>query len=353
MFHLFNMSHSLSPPQMFKLLDCRSCCTVAGLCIQAAAQQVAGADPASAAIEASLASQVAPECNDIRWRLAGPLSSRPLGGAIATPRILGALRIAMKCVSRSLLFGLLLAVTACTLSSPPSTEATGPFPLPPAWTAVPTPTLPAQSPLVTPTSVKSFPAIRIGYIIFPYLAADAGNFALQAGDTITLSWQEAPLDAYRYEFSFIPDAPAEPIFIGADEQPSDGATAQWLVPESLSGSFEAIAYYSDGHIARAGPSGAIYSGKLPPAGVCALSTGGAGPIDLLPEPSIDATPFAFLLPGSYAEVLQHTTDGWYLVDASEALDLVRNLAASGSGWISDQNLLNLHGPCDQIPLLER
>ena len=82
MFQLFNMSHSLSPPQMFKLLDCRSCCTVAGLCIQAAAQQVAGANPASAAIEASLASQVAPECNDIRWRLAGPLSSRPLDGRI-------------------------------------------------------------------------------------------------------------------------------------------------------------------------------------------------------------------------------------------------------------------------------
>ena len=216
----------------------------------------------------------------------------------------------------------------------------------------PIPTIPAQSPPATPTPFPTPHASRIGYLTFPYRAADAGNFALQAGETITLVWEEAPPGASRYEFTFLPDGPAPATFIGTDEDASDGATAQWLVPQDLNGSFEATAYYLDGHTIGAGPSGAIYSGKLPPAGVCALSTGGAGPIDLLTEPSPDATSFAFLLPGSYAEVLQHTTDGWYLVDASEAYDQVTNLPSSGSGWISDQELLKLHGPCEEVPLID-
>jgi len=223
-------------------------------------------------------------------------------------------------------------------------------------TAIPTPlptqTVPGQSPLVTPISVEATAAVRIGYITFPYWAADAGNFALQAGETITLVWEEAPPGASRYEFIFLPDAPAAFTFIGTDEDASDGATAQWLVPQDLNGSFKGTAYFPDGHTIAAGPSGAIYSGKLPPDGICALSSGGAGPIDLLTEPSSDATPFAFLLPGSYAEVLQRTTDGWYLVDAREARDQITNLLTTGSGWISDQARIKFHGPCDEIPLVD-
>jgi len=210
-------------------------------------------------------------------------------------------------------------------------------------------TITVQSPQATPAPFRTPPASRVGYLTFPYRAADAGNFALQAGETITLVWQEAPLDASRFEFIFLPDGAAPYTFIGADEDSSDGASAEWLVPQDLNGSFQATAYYPDGHTVRAGASGAIYSGKLPPVAVCAISAGGAGPIDLLTEPSSDATPFAFLLPGSYAEVLQHTTDGWYLVDASEAYDQVTNLPTSGSGWISDEQLLKFHGPCDEVP----
>jgi hypothetical protein len=189
-------------------------------------------------------------------------------------------------------------------------------------------------------------ASHIGYISFPYRAADAGNFALQAGETITLVWEEAPLGASRYEFTFVADGSGLSTFIGSDEDASDGATVQWLVPPDLNGSFHGIARFPDGRTVAAGPSGAIYSGTLPPAGVCSLSPGGAGPIDLLSDPSSDAAVFAFLLPGSYAAVLQRTTDGWYLVAASEAFDQSTNLPATGSGWISDRALINLHGPCD-------
>ena len=219
-------------------------------------------------------------------------------------------------------------------------------------TALPALIDPAQSPPVTPITVEATRAIRIGYITFPYRAADASNFALQAGETITLVWDEAPPGASRYEFIFLPDGPPPLTFIGTDEDASDGATAQWLVPQDLNGSFRATAYYPDGRTVGTWPSGAIYSGKLPPPGVCALGACGAGPIDLLTEPSSDATPFAFLPPGFYAEVLQHTTDGWYLVDASEAHDPITNLRASGSGWINDQELLQLHRPCDEVPLID-
>ena len=38
------------------------------------------------------------------------------------------------------------------------------------------------------------------FLVFPYISADAGNFALLAGETITFTWENAPTGADRYEF---------------------------------------------------------------------------------------------------------------------------------------------------------
>lgn len=203
------------------------------------------------------------------------------------------------------------------------------------------------SPSISPEESPTFQ----GYLEFPYRAADAGNFSLQAGQVITLSWQDAPQSIGPYEFSFVPDVSGEPIAIGIDHQESDGVSVDWVVPEHLAGRFQAITYLASGEEVRAGPSGAIYSGEMPPEGVCSLSSS-FGAVDVFAEPSREAEVLAVLIPGSYATVQERKSDGWYLVDASQALDMASGQAAEGSGWITDLFSIELHGECENVPITE-
>lgn len=202
---------------------------------------------------------------------------------------------------------------------------------------------PAESPEESPSI--------LGYLVFPYRAADAGNFSLQAGQLITLSWQDAPQSIGPYEFSFVPDMSGEPIPIGVDYQDSDGVSVDWVVPVHLAGRFQAITYLASGEEIRAGPSGAIYSGEMPPEGVCSLSSS-FGAVDVFAKPSREAEVLAVLIPGPYATVEERTLDGWYLVDASEALDMASGQSAEGSGWITDLYSIELHGECESVPIAE-
>ena len=99
-----------------------------------------------------------------------------------------------------------------------------------------------------------------GFIEFPYLHADAGNFQLQTGETITFSWKDAPADAERYDFMLYPLDGSRPIVLGMDTNASDGAAIEWLVLPDLSGELKGLAYYPDGRILPSGISGTIYSG---------------------------------------------------------------------------------------------
>ena len=137
------------------------------------------------------------------------------------------------------LAGLILLISACA----PSNLAT---------TSTPAPTESLES---SGTSETSY-----GFIEFPYLHADAGNFQLQTGETITFSWKDAPADAERYDFMLYPLDGSRPIVLGMDANASDGAAIEWLVLPDLSGELKGIAYYPDGRILRSGISGTIYSG---------------------------------------------------------------------------------------------
>ena len=109
----------------------------------------------------------------------------------------------------------------------------------------------------TPDSAET----SYGLIEFPYLHADAGNFQLQTGETITFAWKDAPADAEHYDFILYPLDGSRPIVLGMDTNASDGAALEWLVLPDLSGELKGLAYYPDGRVLPSGISGTIYSGS--------------------------------------------------------------------------------------------
>jgi hypothetical protein len=112
---------------------------------------------------------------------------------------------------------------------------------------------------ISPSEPSGSSEDMYGVIEFPYLHADAGNFQLQTGETITFTWKDAPVDAERYDFMLYPLDGSQPIVLGIDANVSDGAAIEWLVLPNLSGELRGLAYYPDGSVRRSGISGTIYS----------------------------------------------------------------------------------------------
>jgi hypothetical protein len=116
----------------------------------------------------------------------------------------------------------------------------------------------SSTPAVSSTTAPEEPAY--GFIEFPYLHADAGNFQLQTGETIPLTWKLAPPAAERYDFILYPLDESRPIVLGMDMNAADGAAIQLVVPPNISGELKGLAYYADGSILSSAISGTIYSG---------------------------------------------------------------------------------------------
>ena len=53
-------------------------------------------------------------------------------------------------------------------------------------------------------------------LVFSHISGDAGNFSLLAGDTITLTWENAPSGADKYEFVLVPLDHESSIVLGSD-----------------------------------------------------------------------------------------------------------------------------------------
>jgi hypothetical protein len=215
---------------------------------------------------------------------------------------------------------------------------------------------PTEVPTEEPAADDPPPPLEIlppaGQVTFPYRYADAGNFSLQAGAIITLTWEEAPLGADRYEFTVIPHQQDTPLVLGVDMDDSDGVSIQWAVPEGVAASLKGVAYFSDGQVSYSAWAGEIYSGELPPEGICSMSSASIGPLDLFREPTTSSDRLAYLTPGVYAQVFGQTGTGWYRVDAQEAIDPVDGGRATGVGWVFGQAGVELHGLCDDLPLVE-
>ncbi len=219
-------------------------------------------------------------------------------------------------------------------------------PVPPTETAVLASTLgPIQ--VVTPDPQFFRSVEPVGFISIPGVG-DAGNYFLDSGSTITLTWNDPPPGAARYDFTLL-DFSGLPMVIGTDIDPSDGVSTQWLVPENLSGSeVRGLAYASNGQAQSFAYGGAVYSGVIPPQTICTLGVQTTGALSVYPEPDLSSESFAYLIAGQYAKVHERTSDGWYHIDAGEALDIQTNQPAVGTGWVFDNHEFRLFGPCGRF-----
>lgn len=82
----------------------------------------------------------------------------------------------------------------------------------------------------------------------------------------------------------------------------------------------------------------------PPAGVCFTM-----PMDemvVYAEPEASSEVIATMVVGDYAAVTGRTADGWARVDLG-----VGNTGLGATGWVQE-SMLNLNGPCENLPMVE-
>jgi len=252
-------------------------------------------------------------------------------------------------------FLIIFVLASCTHQIPPS-----PSPLPPPTaTAMFAPTSGAVQ-VETPGAQFYDSGEPLGFIVIPGMG-DAGNYFLDAGSTVTLTWNDPPLEAARYDF--ILDTSGPPVVIGTDITSTDGISVQWLVPANLPGyEIEGTAYSTEGQAVYFAYGGTVYSGEIPPQDICTLSnnTVGVFPVHLEPNPS--AQVFAELTPGLYVQVYERISVDWYRIDVSK-LEIYsdttlmcgesptspcRGYSDSAVGWVQAKGGVRFFGPCDQF-----
>jgi hypothetical protein len=170
---------------------------------------------------------------------------------------------------------------------------------------------------------------------------------------MVVTWLDAPFGAQRYDFFLTREGDHTPVLLGTDSDASDGVSIQWLVPEHLSASLTAIAYFTDGSMVTSLPSFALHSGQALPDDVCTIRSTSIGVVDIYRGPSLNSESFAYIIPGTFQPVLGRTPDGWYWIDAMGAYDMQSEEVASGTGWVSDRSPIGLFGPCADLPVLPR
>jgi hypothetical protein len=204
------------------------------------------------------------------------------------------------------------------------------------------------------------------FLSFPSVGGDAGNFSLLAGETIPITWEHAPLGADRYEFNLVPIDHSPTVVVGIDTDASDGVAVTWQVTAHVAAELHATAYFPGDRTIDVSFAPTVYSGDLPPAGVCSLLARNQ-PVEVYRQPDRTAEIFALLYPAVYARVLEAAPDGWYRIDASVAEVYTRPLTnspdtgfqdvpvslvinpglspASGEGWVNSDRGVLLVGAC--------
>jgi hypothetical protein len=134
--------------------------------------------------------------------------------------------------------------------------------------------------------------------------------------------------------------------------PADGIIAVWLVPECVSGRLEGVARYGDGQEVRSGCCSQVFTGVLPPEGICSLLVHGIGVQNLYEESHMESLRIAGIAPGIYLEVLERTVAGWYLVKTNNFINSGTSETVTITGWINGQENVGLHGPCENTPIIE-
>ena len=224
----------------------------------------------------------------------------------------------------------------------------------PSQTASPTYTRrPTITATITPTPSPTIPTATPRYradITFSRSVADAGNFALQAGETVLITWENPPAGALRYEFHFIHADDDTDELIGEDYDDSQGVYIYWWVPTHLEGNIKVAAYLPNGDIISDLWGGTIWSGSYPPQGVCSMSSASVGVVQVFPSPNMDQFQIGYLEPGSYARVLERYVNGWYHISTSDVFFPPNQSQRPELAWVHERESFFLHGPCDKLPL---
>lgn len=190
-----------------------------------------------------------------------------------------------------------------------------------------------------------------GRVTIPYLFGDAGMVALQAGETLPVTWHDAPPGALVYIFLWRSYFTRIPSFIGVDIDPAYGVSVQWKIPEHLSGMPYGIAVYADGTrvVSDNRISGLEYgSGTAPPEGICSAGSTGMDGTSVFAESTTDSAYLGQLQ--GYAPVLDRIEDAqgilWLQIELSaeavyryESVDLLPE-----TGWVY-ANFVRLFGDC--------
>jgi hypothetical protein len=206
--------------------------------------------------------------------------------------------------------------------------------------------LPASSPTPAPPTE----GVQ-GFLKFPYLSADAGNFNLQAGEQITITWVDAPPGANKYRFVVLNLEGKEIQTLTMTQSTEDEVQASWMVPPDFTGTLEGHAHFDNGYVARSGCCTHVYSNRMPPEGICSLVTTGMMPQQLYEQRADEIERIIGIAPGLYLEVLARSSGGWYRVRTLPGESKTDgNTDTATSGWFHAVESTRFFGPCDGIPL---
>jgi len=184
-----------------------------------------------------------------------------------------------------------------------------------------------------------------GRIDFPFKTADAGNFVLQAGETILFNWLDFPADATFYTIAIKGD---QLIKIGTDFDSSDGVMLTWTVPENTFGELTGFACFDDGTCIGPNFSGRVGAGPLPPDQYCTVKLFWISVLDIYLDPDKDSPVIAHFKPGFYTQVYSISEDQWLYIDLKNHERFSDEYSSISKGYIPQHNLLELFGPCDSI-----
>lgn len=207
-----------------------------------------------------------------------------------------------------------------------------------------------SSPGSSPTSPQTTERVQ-GFLKFPYLSADAGNFNLQAGEQLTVTWVDAPPEANKYRFVILNLDGKDVQTLSMTQSTAVEVQATWMVPPDFTGTLEGHAYFDDGHVVRSGCCSHVYSNRMPPEGICSLGTTGMMPQQLYEQRADEIERIIGIAPGLYLEVLARSAEGWYRVRTLPGESKTDGNSDPGTtGWFHSMEGTQFFGPCDAIPL---
>ncbi|MBI1280448.1 MAG: hypothetical protein GC179_20165 [Anaerolineaceae bacterium] len=206
-----------------------------------------------------------------------------------------------------------------------------------------------------PISVLAQPSPSdFGDIDLPYRSGDAGMVAIQAGDKVTVTWNNPPPDALLYIIVWKSITEDQSWFImGIDTQSEDGVSIIWKIPEYLAGKPYGVAFYKDGTRRFSKITPLDYgSGEAPPAGICSIGIVGlSGSSEIFSNQPDGGSMIILGYLSGYARVLGREVDAdgfpWLKIDLTSSgviNPLDNTLTMPDIGWIYANNI-HLTGDC--------